>query len=283
MRWGTERRLEFVEFRIFWDGVISRGELVEEFGVSVPQASADFALYQKMAPGNIEYDSSKKRYVATPAFSPKYLIPNADRYLAQLKAISDGVMSLRDTWISTTVDLDALPIPSRRYDPQKLKRFLEVIRKRGSIEIQYQSLTSDGTRWRRISPHALGSDGLRWHLRAYCHESDVFKDFVLTRCHDLRSEGDGSQGQESDALWNSFFEIVLIPNPKLGPSQQEAVQEDYDMKDGAIRIPVRQALLYYFNKRLRLDVAESVDRPLETPLVVANRTDFETLLAKIAI
>lgn len=81
-----------------------------------------------------------------------------------------------------------------------------------------------------------------------------------------------------DCQWVSFFDVSLIPNPKLSKSQQETVALDYNMKNGEVRIPVRRALLYYFNKRLRLDIADRVDDPKETPVVVANRPEFEEAL-----
>jgi hypothetical protein len=41
--WGQERRLEFIDFRVLWDGRINRAELVEFFGTSIQQASHDLA------------------------------------------------------------------------------------------------------------------------------------------------------------------------------------------------------------------------------------------------
>ena len=38
----------------------------------------------------------------------------------------------------------------------------------------------------------------------------------------------------------------------------------------------RNLLLYYFEKRLRLDVAAQKDRPSETPVIVENWTEFVT-------
>ena len=46
MRWGVEKRLEFIEFRLFWEGGINRADIIERFGVSVPQASKDLSLYE---------------------------------------------------------------------------------------------------------------------------------------------------------------------------------------------------------------------------------------------
>ena len=44
IRWGVEQRLEFIEFRLFWEGGINRGDIIEIFGVSVPQASKDLTM-----------------------------------------------------------------------------------------------------------------------------------------------------------------------------------------------------------------------------------------------
>jgi len=43
---------------------------------------------------------------------------------------------------------------------------------------------------------------------------------------------------------------------------------------------VCKALLYYFQKRLRLDVGGEQDKPQETPVVVSNRAAFDAALAE---
>jgi predicted DNA-binding transcriptional regulator YafY len=57
-----------------------------------------------------------------------------------------------------------------------------------SVEIFYQSMnrTRPEPIWRRITPHAFGHDGLRWHVRAYCHIDSKFKDFILSRTFKVR-------------------------------------------------------------------------------------------------
>ena len=86
IRWGVEKRLEFIEFRLFWEGGINRSDIMERFGVSVPQASKDLSLYEERAPGNLVYDRREKRYFASPGFKPVFLKPDADRYLTQLRS-----------------------------------------------------------------------------------------------------------------------------------------------------------------------------------------------------
>ena len=47
LKWGVERRLEFIEFRLFWEGGVNRSDIIDTFDVSVPQASKDLTLYQE--------------------------------------------------------------------------------------------------------------------------------------------------------------------------------------------------------------------------------------------
>src|SRR5262245_22310283 len=85
-RWSVERRLEFIEFRLYWEGRVNRSDLVHFFAISVPQASADLARYQERAAANIIYDKTAKTYVATPGFHPVLFEPSADQLLAQLRS-----------------------------------------------------------------------------------------------------------------------------------------------------------------------------------------------------
>jgi hypothetical protein len=117
-------------------------------------------------------------------------------------------------------------------------------------------------------------------VRAYCHIDNKFKDFILSRCLGAqRSEPAGAPSAD-DILWKSFFPVCLAPNPRLGAQQQAVIAEDYGMQNGEAVVPVRKALLYYFHKRLRLDVAEKFDDPREAPIVIKNRVEFDIALAE---
>jgi predicted DNA-binding transcriptional regulator YafY len=282
-RWGPEQRLEFIEFRLFWDGGVRRGDLISRFNVSTPQASTDLANYRELAPENMEYDATQKRYVATAAFAPRFLKPNADRYLVQLKAIADGVIRLDETPIIAPPNVDALPIPHRRVEPRILKVLLEAIRNQRGLSVHYHSMNPKrpDAQWRSITPHAFANDGLRWHIRAFCHEDRRFKDFILSRFLDIGQQEPAGAKAATDTDWFSTFDVVLVPNPRLSEGQQRMIAFDYDMPDGQLTLPVRCALLYYFNKRLRLDVAPAVDEPKETPVVVLNKKEFDQAMKRL--
>jgi len=271
-----------LEFLLFWEGGVNRGDLTKRFGVSVPQASKDLATYRELAPANLEYDLRGKRYVSTPEFRPVFLRPNPDRYLAQLKAISDGILSVSDTSIETIPPTGVLPIPTRRISAPVLRALLRSIRENLAIHIEYQSMSPENPEplWRWITPHAFGFDGLRWHVRAFCHRKNQFLDFVLGRVFAIAEAGPAGAQPEDDRLWQESFDVVLEPNPELTEGQRQAIALDYGMTEGKIIVSVRYALLYYFNKRLRFDVGAPLDGQHERPVTIANRGPFDEALAK---
>ena len=281
MRWSVEKRLEFIEFRIFWEDGINRADIIKQFGVSVPQASKDLTLYEVKAPGNLLYDKSAKRYKASCSFKPVLLEPDAASYLSHLQDASRVRDSANESWLAEIPQFDLLPIPRRRVGVEVLREILAAIRMRRSVEINYQSMNDrrPDPLWRRISPHAIGSDGLRWHVRAFCHIDKKFKDFLFSRCLETRDFGEPMASSENDRIWHERFKVELTPNPGLSESQQNAIARDYEMKHGRAEVPVRKALLYYFQKRLRLDIADKLHNPQEIPVVVANRAEFDNALA----
>jgi hypothetical protein len=283
MRWEVEQRLEFIDFRLYWEGGINRADIMEQFGISMPQASKDLSLYEQKAPGNLAYDKSAKRYFASAQFRTVFFEPDADRYLTQLRTIADHTVRQEETWLSTVPTAESMPIPHRRVDVKVLRSILGAVRKQCALEVLYQSMNAarPAPLRRLISPHAFGNDSLRWHVRAYCHTDQRFKDFILSRC--LGAEGVYAQGMspDRDIYWNTFFDVILVPNPLLSQDQQKIIAQDYRMTEGHVRVPVRKALLYYFRKRLRLDVAHTTDNLRETPVVVANVDAFEAALTEV--
>lgn len=282
LRWGTERRLEFIEFRLYWEGRINRSDIIKYFGVSVPQASKDISLYQAIAPKNMDYDKSEKRYFSTTTFKPKFLKPDPDRYLSQLRLISEKITPASETWLVNLPGLDCMPMPHRRVKSEVLRELLAGIRDRRAMEIHYQSMNPKRPDpiWRGISPHALASDGFRWHVRAFCHIEQKFKDFLVSRCIECEIRGDAHAASSDDSLWQEFFDVHLRPNPDLSESQRRIVSEDYEMQGDELILPVRKSLLYYFQRRMRLDVAAALDNPNEAPVVIANYENFQLELKK---
>jgi predicted DNA-binding transcriptional regulator YafY len=282
IRWGVEQRLEFIEFRLFWEGGVRRADIINMFGVSVPQASKDLTLYQVRAPGNVEYDKSAKRYVASRDFQPKFLQPDSDTYLSRLRTLAEGLAKVSESWIGYRPDSDIALTPHREVEAKALRAVLDAMRDAESIEVLYQSMNSvrPDSVWRRISPHAFGFDGFRWHARAYCHIDGKFKDFLLPRILDVRSPGTGGASGKDDLHWNQHVAVEITPHPQLTDSQKKVVAKDYGMQDGKAVLSVRSAMLFYVLKRLGLLRDPEKEKPRAQHIVLLNKDDVQAALKR---
>jgi hypothetical protein len=161
LRWGVEQRLEFIEFRLFWERHVNRSDVMGQFGLSVNQASSDLNRYIGFAPDNMVYDKSARTYVRGPGFKAQFLQPDAARYLAQLRSVADGILDPEDSWIAEHPVYDAAPTPVRGVNPATLRSVVGAIRRAEAIEVKYQSLSRPEPVWRWIAPHAIAFDGFR--------------------------------------------------------------------------------------------------------------------------
>ena len=163
LRWGVERRLVFLEQRLFWDGTVNRNDLMTRFGVSINQASADIARYQALAPGNMVYDTRAKRYVAGPDFAPKLSKPDAERYLAELRGRREGLVEDAAAQFSDLGSAEIVPSPLRPLDPELVRGVVAAIKDRARIAVTYQSFSTPVPRERllegRPAASAHGRDG----------------------------------------------------------------------------------------------------------------------------
>lgn len=282
LRWGIEQRLEFIEFRLYWEGGINRSEIIDFFGVSVPQASKDLSQYQELAPENMEYDRSQKRYFPASGFKPRFLKPDATRYLTQLNSIARDVLDESETWLSHVPDFEAVPLPRRNIDPDIFRNVLKAVRNNQAIEVKYQSLSRNRPKpvWRWITPHAFGFDGMRWHARAFCHIDEQFKDFLLPRILGTRAEDASKADPEKDFAWNETTTVTLKPHPNLTEDQQKVIALDFGMQRGQIQLKVKLAMLYYFLKRLGLDFKEHERDAREQHIVLADPDAVRSALDK---
>ncbi len=256
--WGVEKRLEFIEFRLYWEERINRSDLRDIFNISVPQATADFNRYQELAPGNMLYDNRGKYYYASPDFTPKFMTPSSEQYLLRFLAVDMGIYKPENSYIGYLAPICTVPTPWRRVNPAHLKKILIAINHQYSIEIDYQSLSRPERLKRWISPHALGFDGFRWHCRAYCHISNIFKDFNLGRIYSIEDKRESKIDPKNDIDWEKMITLRIGPNPKLTESQQEVIKYEYGMDtgEGESSIDVKRAMTFYLLNRLGLSIED---------------------------
>lgn len=268
--WSAVQRLQFIEFRLLWEGHVNRSDLIETFGISVPQSTLDFREYMERAPGNMDYDKRLRHYFPTSTFKPVFISDRAEGYLSQLTALAvSGENQSIPGLIGATPSFDILPAPERRVDSNTLQQLLKSMREGLSIEIHYQSLSGPIPSWRRIAPHSLASDGLRWHVRAYCYTKEEFRDFVLGRIMDIRNEQASAVSVTADTEWNEIIKVTIAPNPSLTADQHKIIERDYSMSQGKTEISVRKSLLFYLKRRLGID--EGAEKsPAAQQVVIVN-------------
>lgn len=278
-RWGQERRLEFIDFRLLWDGRVGRPDLVSFFSISVPQASLDLAKYRELAPQNTVYDGTQRTYLATESFVPLFARFSAEGYLGRLLAIEAGMLEPNSTFLGWRPPVSVVRDPSREVDPTVLRSILVAIREHRTVLANYQSMTSPDLKSRKITPHAIAFDGSRWHVRSYCHTHNDFRDFVLARISqvsmDERSQVDGSE----DSEWNREIEVVIAPHPELSATQKRAIEFDFGMAEGRLVLRTREALLFYLLRHLGL-LPKSTQGVLTDQVVLENKKDLESFFTK---
>ncbi len=277
-RWGPDRRIEFIDFRLLWDGTVNRKDIVDFFCVSIQQASADLARYARQAPGNMEYDKNAKTYRATKRFRPLATHLGAQYYLNDLVQLSTGTLGTMGSMIGWHPPHELVAYPVRPIKTSVLLQILWAIRDRKKIEIQYQSMRMSSLRTRWITPHSLVFDGNRWHARAWCDETSQFSDFVISRIQDIGESRLAAVTSDTDDWWNTSVEIVVEARDGLTNDQSRAIEIDFGMDSGRLIIRCRKALAYYHLRHLGLERLPDVP-PVAQPLWLMNRAELAEVIA----
>lgn len=232
----VRQRMEHIERCLFWKGELQRADLVDRFGVNPAQAATDFSTYMAMAPGNMDYNKSRKRYVPHPGFAPRFIEPTSlDEFV--------GV-------VSPLVQAEVWPLPQRQASSETLQAVVRAIRLREALEVCYQSMTDPKPSWRWLSPHAFASDGERWHVRAFCHKREEFRDFVLGRIIATRNSRPTDIAADQDIDWHTFVTVIVKPNPHLSEEQRAAIAAEYNMpRNLEVMLRLRRSMLFYLEAR----------------------------------
>lgn len=249
----TQReRLAFLELRVFFMGELQRGDIEARFGVKPAAASRDLSLYRDIAPFNLDYDAPARCYRPSVSFKPVFEF-SSERVLAWLlQGFGDGLeLNLRQVAPCegpgqlTKPDLNVLGIITRALVAKK------------AVRVNYLSLSS-GSKHREVVPVALADNGLRWHVRAYDRDRDRFGDFVLTRITKAQEiDGDVAESEQigADEQWARVVDMELVPHP--GIKQPKAIEADYGMDGGVLRIKTRAALAGYVLRRWSIDASSN--------------------------
>ncbi|MDM0025772.1 WYL domain-containing protein [Variovorax saccharolyticus] len=242
-------RLSYIDFRLYFLGQLRRSDLVARFGTGPAGATRDIAQYREAAPGNLEFDGTRKLYLPSASFKP--LFEHAPQRV--LSALSQGFGQ------GAAEDLSPLlrcEIPSALSVPRMsvLAPVTRAIHCGKALRLVYHSLSGEPGE-RELVPFALVDSGVRWHVRAFDRKSAEFRDFVLTRIESPVVLEHGEVGRhetaEHDVQWSRIVELELVPHPSH--PRPDVIRLDYDMPDGVLRIKVRAANAGYMLRRWNVD------------------------------
>jgi hypothetical protein len=256
---ATRDRIAHIDFTLLFKGEAVRADLVDRFSIAAAQATKDFTLYRELAPGNIEYDQKLKLHKRGEAFEPLF---DYD-VVRTLATISQGY---GDGFTGKVKPPLACEAPYHLNKPclSIVAKVTEAIHKGKALSITYVSLSS-GETTREIVPHTLVDNGLRWHVRGFDRKHGEFRDFVLTRIKAAVVLEDSrlseTELETQDRQWNRFVELELVPHPRIEHS--EAIELDYGMTEGVMKVEIRAATAGYMLRLWNVDCSKEAQ--LKTP------------------
>ena len=279
IKFATRQRLQFIEVMAYYTGMISRSMLAKAYGISDPAATKDIKLYNDLAPNNLEYNPSLFSFVPTSAFDEVFADLSPQSVLSMFAQNLLTIDNPSGDEPIYGISVEHLPLPARLPDKSVLAEIIRSMKGGTQLQVTYHSLTQrdDSNNSRVIEPHALINTGLRWHVRAYNHDTYDFRDFVLSRFTSAQQLAEPAESNQNyDDGWTETVNIKLEAHPGLDNKQRASLNYDYDMQDGKIEIEVRGALVGYVLQQLKVDT--TIDHSLNPnayQLIVKNRDEVE--------
>lgn len=267
-------RLAHIEFRLWFLGDATRRDLMDRFGVAPAVATRDFAAYRELAPRNMAFEGSGKRYVLGSAFSPCFE-HTAERVLASLASgVGEGTEQRGESYVPCE-----LPLKLNRPALELIAPVSRAIHQGKALRVRYFSQSSGNNSEREIVPHALVDSGLRWHARVFDREKSEFRDMVLSRMESPSAARTTDvavhESAQADEQWNRYLKLKLVPHPRQ--QNTRAVLRDFGIQgDEVLEISVRAALAGYVLLRWGVDC--SADHTLDPTLYRLSLSNPEQLL-----
>ena len=274
MNIAGEKRLKYIEMRLYWEGWIRRTNIEEFFQISTPQATKDLKEYKTMAPENINYDPNAKKYITGKKFKPIFKEPTSEDYLTRLLHLKRKTPQ-NEFFCGKLVNYLQLPKLTRFVDKEILKNLVRAINSEMIVKINYQSMSKELPTARWISPHSLAHDGNRWHVRSFCYEKQFYCDFNLSRVLDIFEVKEGNIGNSLDYQWNTDISLKVEPNPNLVGGPRACILLDYDMKDGVREFKIPAAFYFYIRLTYGFDLNTDDDEGRRQQIILKNKDEVE--------
>lgn len=245
LKHAQRERLIFLDRCFTWRGMANRRDLIERFDISMAQAALDFRAYlafARHAPPT--YDAVRKTYFSADNHQPLASSTLIETFDILADEQTDSLSS-------------ALPKPQRGADRKIISRLHQAIRRGEALHIRYTSMSSGADEGQWIAPIRFTSDGESVHLRAFSFKRGEFRYF-----HPIRIAPDSTfevkaltDDLPEDKDWNAVVTIWLRPRTGLSPQQAEVVRREFGFEGDVLRVKIRKALEFFFDRRWGLGEA----------------------------
>ncbi len=247
-------KLQFVEHLAYFHGSVNREDLINRFGISKASATNVLSTYNRMAPENLRYNISLKRYEISNAFKPVF---NVRKLIERIPVYT----------------MPKIHRPADDAVIEKIALISRAIQRVQSLTITYAS-SSSGISTRQIVPVSFADNTLRWHLRAYDRTREKYVDFVFARIqkvnlmkHDVIED---HEHPKNDKQWHTYVELKIKAHPENLVDDQS-----FDMGTGTHHsVRLRAAMAGYFLKLWNIDFSQDAGSTgREYQYLLANMTD----------
>ncbi|GLR34490.1 WYL domain-containing protein [Shewanella decolorationis] len=273
---AQRERLAHIDFVLMFKGEARRTDLVERFNIAPSVATQDFARYKEIAPQNVVYDEKRKQHLKAASFISLFDFD----VIRTLATLSQGFGDGFSGQLKPPLACEA-PYHLNKPSLSIVAKITEAIHKGKALSINYVSLSS-GETTREIVPHTLVDNGLRWHVRGFDRKHGEFRDFVLTRIKAAVVLEDSTLSpsviketelETQDRQWNRFVELELVPHPRI--KHREAIELDYGMTGGVMKVEIRAATAGYLLRLWNVDCSKEAS--LKSPEFHLWLRNYQTL------
>jgi hypothetical protein len=270
--WSQQQRFHFMERQLLWGRRLTLSMVQEAFDISRNQASRDIKLYRQLFPENVPaYNPADQCYRPSKTFAPMFAVTEPHELL-----------TIINNQEQHSVELDAVAVLSRHILEGVLPAVLTALEYKSAFEAIYASASNPIGTKRTLVPSAIVYVDNRLHLRAWCNGRKEYRDFVLSRILTVPKLLRQKLDLPMDKNWETWIDVVLIPNPKLSSDGKELITREYQLsRKGSIK--VRAALVHYFLQTNFLPYSteqfqQAQKQPWSYPILVRNWNELEAYI-----
>ena len=297
--WAIRKRLEFIEFLLYWEGKFWRKDFELYFSIAAPTVTADLDLYDEVTTrrgSNGEISNVKPREKGKPVeakadFVPRLIEPDFDDYMSFYEG------PWRAPWRSRVKPREAVrlerssankivrvaTIQRRTVDPEVVRKLLRAIERKGPLTVEHLAPNYKQPESITISPRYLGHDGFRWHVRAFVKHDATWRDIVVDRirkANEINSDGDTS-GKIIDDPGSKDVTISVVPHPGLSDHHKQNIAAQYPRLKGgrwAGTMEMKRSFVPYFLKKYQIEEESLRKEPHQQPLTLVDREAVTLLI-----